>query len=82
MAAADIDADGEVVLAGIVAMAHELKRAVVAEGVESEADAQFLAEIGLRIRPGLLFFARRSTAPRHWITSPGIITSTAAPELG
>ena len=59
----DIDSDGEVVLSGIVSMAHELKRAVVAEGVESEADAQYAGQNGLRIRPRLLFFARRSMPP-------------------
>ena len=51
----DIDTDGEVVLSGIVAMAHELKRAVVAEGVESEADAQFLAGIGCEFGQGYYF---------------------------
>jgi diguanylate cyclase (GGDEF)-like protein/PAS domain S-box-containing protein len=51
----DIDTDGEVVLSGIVAMAHELKRSVVAEGVESEADAQFLARIGCEYGQGYYF---------------------------
>ena len=51
----DIDTDGEVVLSGIVAMAHELRRAVVAEGVESEADAQFLAKIGCEFGQGYYF---------------------------
>jgi diguanylate cyclase (GGDEF)-like protein/PAS domain S-box-containing protein len=51
----DIDTDGEVVLAGIVSMAHELKRSVVAEGVESEADAQFLARIGCEFGQGFYF---------------------------
>ena len=51
----DIDADGEVVLSGIVSIAHELKRAVVAEGVESEADAQFLARIGCEFGQGYYF---------------------------
>ncbi len=51
----DIDADGEVVLSGIVAMAHDLKRTVVAEGVESEADAQFLAKIGCDFGQGYYF---------------------------
>ncbi len=51
----DIDTDGEVVLSGIVAMAHDLKRAVVAEGVESEGDAQFLAKIGCEFGQGYYF---------------------------
>jgi EAL domain-containing protein (putative c-di-GMP-specific phosphodiesterase class I) len=51
----DIDTDGEVVLSGIVDMAHDLKRAVVAEGIESEADAQFLARIGCEFGQGYYF---------------------------
>jgi diguanylate cyclase (GGDEF)-like protein len=51
----DMDSDGEVVLAGIVGMAHELKRAVVAEGVENEADAQLLAKIGCEFGQGYYF---------------------------
>jgi diguanylate cyclase (GGDEF)-like protein/PAS domain S-box-containing protein len=51
----DMDSDGEVVLAGIVGMAHELKRAVVAEGVENEADAQLLAKIGCEFGQGFYF---------------------------
>ena len=77
----DIDADGEVVLSGIVAMAHELKRAVVAEGVESEADAQFLSRIGCEFGQGYYFSPALDGAAaldyiaRHYNTA-------AAPELG
>lgn len=51
----DIDTDGHVVLSGIVAMAHELGRAVVAEGVENQSDAQFLARIGCEFGQGYYF---------------------------
>jgi len=77
----DIDTDGEVVLSGIVAMAHELKRAVVAEGIESEADAQFLARIGCEFGQGYYFShaldgaAALEYIARHYNTA-------AAPELG
>ncbi|OAI45426.1 hypothetical protein AYO42_02750 [Rhizomicrobium sp. SCGC AG-212-E05] len=77
----DIDTDGEVVLSGIVAMAHELKRAVVAEGIESEADAQFLARIGCEFGQGYYFSPALDGAgaleyiARHYNTA-------AAPELG
>jgi diguanylate cyclase (GGDEF)-like protein/PAS domain S-box-containing protein len=77
----DIDTDGEVVLSGIVAMAHELKRAVVAEGVESEADAQFLARIGCEFGQGYYFShaldgaAALEYIARHYNTA-------AAPEIG
>src|SRR5262249_32883353 len=43
---AEMGSDGETILSGIVSLAHELKRLVVAEGVESEADAQLLARLG------------------------------------
>lgn len=47
--------DGAVVLNSIVSLAHELKRAVVAEGVESEKDAAWLKEIGCEFAQGFLF---------------------------
>ena len=77
----DIDTDGEVVLSGIVAMAHELKRAVVAEGIESESDAQFLSRIGCEFGQGYYFSAALDGPAvleyiaRHYNTA-------TAPELG
>src|SRR5471032_582441 len=77
----DIDTDGEVVLSGIVAMAHELRRSVVAEGVETEADAQFLSKIGCEFGQGYYFSPALDGAAaldyiaRHYNTA-------AAPELG
>ena len=47
--------DGAVVLGSIVNLAHELKRAVVAEGVESEGDAQWLKELGCEYAQGFHF---------------------------
>jgi EAL domain-containing protein (putative c-di-GMP-specific phosphodiesterase class I) len=77
----DLDTDGEVVLSGIVGMAHELGRAVVAEGVESEADAQFLTRIGCEFGQGYYFShaldgaAALDYIARHYNTA-------AAPEIG
>jgi EAL domain-containing protein (putative c-di-GMP-specific phosphodiesterase class I) len=77
----DIDTDGEVVLSGIVSMAHELKRAVVAEGVESEADAQMLAKMGCEFGQGYYFSPALDAAgaldyiARHY-------NIAAAPEVG
>jgi EAL domain-containing protein (putative c-di-GMP-specific phosphodiesterase class I) len=77
----DIDTDGHVVLSGIVAMAHELRRAVVAEGVENEADAEFLARIGCEFGQGYYFSPALEGAgaldyiARHYNTA-------AAPERG
>jgi EAL domain-containing protein (putative c-di-GMP-specific phosphodiesterase class I) len=77
----DIDTDGEVVLSGIVAMAHELRRAVVAEGIESEADAQFLARIGCEYGQGYYFSpALDGAAALDYIARHYNIT--AAPEIG
>jgi EAL domain-containing protein (putative c-di-GMP-specific phosphodiesterase class I) len=77
----DLDTDGEVVLSGIVGMAHELKRVVVAEGVESEADAQFLARIGCEFGQGFYFspaidgVTALDYIARHYNTA-------SAPEIG
>ncbi|HWU54512.1 MAG TPA: GGDEF and EAL domain-containing protein, partial [Rhizomicrobium sp.] len=52
---AQIGSDGQAMLSGIVSLAHELKRAVVAEGIESEADAQLLARLGCEFGQGYYF---------------------------
>lgn len=51
----DIDTDGEVVLASIVALAHDLKRAVVVEGVESQRDSEWLASLNCEFGQGYYF---------------------------
>jgi len=53
--AVEIGSDGQAMLAGIVSLAHELKRAVVAEGIENEADAQLLARLGCEFGQGYYF---------------------------
>jgi diguanylate cyclase (GGDEF)-like protein len=50
-----IDADGEVMLTSIVGMAHDLGRAIVVEGVESESDARFLQQMGCEFGQGYFF---------------------------
>lgn len=47
--------DAAVVIGSIVALAHELKRSVVAEGVEQERDAVWLREIGCEYAQGFYF---------------------------
>jgi diguanylate cyclase (GGDEF)-like protein/PAS domain S-box-containing protein len=80
-AGSDIGSDSEIVLSGIVAMAHELKRRVVAEGVESEADAQFLAKIGCDFAQGYYFSpALDAGAALDYIARHYNIVST--PEIG
>jgi EAL domain-containing protein (putative c-di-GMP-specific phosphodiesterase class I) len=72
----DIDTDGEVVLSGVVAMAHDLGRAVVVEGVESEADAVFLAKLGCEYGQGYHFSQPLTGSEvldyiaRHYSTAP------------
>jgi len=46
---------GEVILSSIIALAHDLKRGIVVEGVESEEDAVRLAEIGCEFAQGFHF---------------------------
>jgi diguanylate cyclase (GGDEF)-like protein len=53
----DIDTDGEVVLASIVALAHDLKRAVVVEGVESQRDSEWLTGLSCEFGQGYYFSA-------------------------
>jgi len=49
------ESNGEVVLASVVSLAHELKRAVIVEGVETEADAARLKEMGCEYAQGFYF---------------------------
>jgi EAL domain-containing protein (putative c-di-GMP-specific phosphodiesterase class I) len=51
----DIDTDGEVVLASIVSLAHELKRAVVVEGIESQRDSEWLTSLKCEFGQGYYF---------------------------
>jgi len=51
----DETSDADVVLASVIALAHDLKRSVIVEGVESEADAARLAELGCEYAQGFLF---------------------------
>jgi EAL domain-containing protein (putative c-di-GMP-specific phosphodiesterase class I) len=66
-------ADAAVVLRSIVALAHELGRAVVAEGVESEADISHLGEIGCDLAQGFHFAEPLAHAevPGFLATNPG-----------
>jgi diguanylate cyclase (GGDEF)-like protein/PAS domain S-box-containing protein len=78
---AQIGSDGQAMLSGIVSLAHELKRAVVAEGIENEADAQLLARLGCEFGQGYYFSppldgaAALDYIARHY-------NITAAPQIG
>jgi diguanylate cyclase (GGDEF)-like protein len=54
-AGSDLANDSAVVLSSIVSMAHELGRAVVVEGVESEGDAAWLNSLGCEFGQGYYF---------------------------
>ncbi len=49
------DTDGHVILNSIIGLAHELNRGIVVEGVENEADAAWLAEMGCEYAQGFYF---------------------------
>jgi len=49
------DADGAVVLKSIVALAHDLNRSVVVEGVEKQEDAEWIAQLGCEYAQGFHF---------------------------
>jgi diguanylate cyclase (GGDEF)-like protein/PAS domain S-box-containing protein len=49
------ESDSAVVLSSIVTLAHDLKRHVVVEGVESEADVQYLKDLGCEYAQGFHF---------------------------
>jgi diguanylate cyclase (GGDEF)-like protein len=51
------EADSEKVLSSMVSLAHDLGRAVVVEGVESQRDADWLAGIGCEFGQGYYFAA-------------------------
>ncbi|MBI3675561.1 MAG: GGDEF domain-containing protein [Proteobacteria bacterium] len=51
------DADGDAILNSIVSLTRELKRTVVVEGVEREADANWLRDLGCEYAQGYFFAA-------------------------
>jgi len=48
-------ADGEVVLRSVIALAHDLKRTIIVEGVEREPDAAWLKALGCEFAQGYFF---------------------------
>jgi EAL domain-containing protein (putative c-di-GMP-specific phosphodiesterase class I) len=74
----DIDTDGEVVLASIVALAHDLKRAVVVEGVESQRDSEWLT--GLQCEFGQGYYFSSPLTPAEALQFIARHGNVAAPE--
>ncbi|HEX4304175.1 MAG TPA: GGDEF and EAL domain-containing protein [Rhizomicrobium sp.] len=52
---ADTAADGDTVLRSIISLAHDLRRSVVVEGVESAEDAAWLKQLGVEFAQGFYF---------------------------
>ncbi|MCP5412539.1 MAG: GGDEF and EAL domain-containing protein [Alphaproteobacteria bacterium] len=78
--AAQTGSDGEVVLTSIITMARDLKRAVVVEGIESEADAQLLERLGCEFGQGYFFApALDAAAVLDFIARHYNITATTEP---
>jgi diguanylate cyclase (GGDEF)-like protein len=83
------DSDSSVVLSSIVTLAHDLKRDVVVEGVESAADAARLKEIGCEFAQGFYYSPPLTLADtlsyiaRHYNPGTAIrISPSGAPGLG
>jgi diguanylate cyclase (GGDEF)-like protein/PAS domain S-box-containing protein len=75
------DSDSSVVLGSIVGMVHELKRAVVVEGVENAQDAQWLKELGCEYAQG--YHYSEALAPSDVLNYIALhYQASGAPRLG
>jgi diguanylate cyclase (GGDEF)-like protein len=80
----DADCDAGVVLSSIVSLAHDLKRSVIVEGVETEREAERMLELGCEYAQGFLFSEPLSAkdtlafTARHYRVASGALGSGAA----
>jgi diguanylate cyclase (GGDEF)-like protein/PAS domain S-box-containing protein len=82
------ESDGGVVLSSIIALAHDLRRDVVVEGVESDDDARILKDIGCEYAQGFYFSPPLPLADalnyiaRHYNPQSAAKPASSAPRLG
>ena len=84
----DSDCNGDVVLASIVSLARDLRRGVIVEGVESEADAERMAQMDCEYAQGFLFSEPLTATDalgyiaRHYRPDAGLAAASGAAGLG
>ncbi len=66
-----IDPDDEAIVKAVIALAHTLKLAVVAEGIETDAQLAFLADAGCEEGQGYLFCAPRPASELGTVLAGG-----------
>jgi EAL domain-containing protein (putative c-di-GMP-specific phosphodiesterase class I) len=92
-AGAQLEDDAAAVITSVVSLAHELRRTVIVEGVETERDAMWLRQLGCEFAQGFYFSTPlapddalkfiashfQATAPqRQWISGESAVPSGAS----
>ena len=70
-----LDADSEAIVTATVGLAHSLGKAVIAEGVEAEAQHAFLAALGCDGAQGYLYGAPDEPSVVEWLAQKPALTA-------